>query len=209
MINIKMIPVGELEANCYFVVCGDEAIVIDPGAPSKKLDSLIEAFGAKRLKYILLTHGHFDHIGYTAALKKKYPHTKIVIGEKDNSFTANSTLNLSLFFGDECEPFTADITVSDGDTLHFGDEEIKVMSTPGHTQGSVCYIIGNNIFSGDTLFCGTTGRMDFPTGSETEMMQSIKRLSELHGNPDIYCGHNSPTTLEREKKNNYAMRQFK
>ena len=100
MINIKMIPVGELEANCYFVVCGDEAIVIDPGAPSKKLDSLIEAFGAKRLKYILLTHGHFDHIGYTAALKKKYPHTKIVIGEKDNSFTANPTLNLSLFFGD-------------------------------------------------------------------------------------------------------------
>ncbi len=208
MLNIKMLILGDIEANCYFVTNDEFSLVIDPGAPSDELEKLINDFGADKFKYILLTHGHFDHIGNVKALKKKYPKVTIVISEKDSKFTENANLNLSLFFGDVCDTFKADMEVSDEDKLDFGNDTIRVLLTPGHTQGSVCYLIGNSLFTGDTLFSGTVGRMDFPTGSESDMMKSIKRLSELPGNPDIYCGHNAPTTLEREKKNNYMMRKL-
>ena len=146
MIKVKCFPVSALSANCYFVTAdNDESLLIDTGAPAKELDRIINEFGADKLKYILLTHGHFDHIANTAAVKREYPHVKIVISEKEKNFTTRDNLNLSLFFDGTIEHFDADILVNDGDELPFGKYKIKVLATPGHTIGGVCYIIDDSI----------------------------------------------------------------
>lgn len=207
MINVECFPLGELQANCYFVT-DDEAkvsFIVDMGAPSALVEDKINTFGAENLKYILLTHGHFDHIGNAAALKKKYPDAKIVIGEADSEFTTNDSLNLSLYFASGLEHFTADILVNDGSKLSFGNSEIEVIATPGHTRGGVCYLIGDILFTGDTIMSRTTGRMDFPTGSSKEMYQSVQRIAAMQGDLRLYCGHGSSTTLEFERKHNIAM----
>ena len=120
MIKVKCFPVGALSANCYFVTAdNDESLLIDTGAPAKELDRIINEFGADKLKYILLTHGHFDHIANTAAVKREYPHVKIVISEKEKNFTTRDNLNLSLFFDGTIEHFDADILVNDGDEINY------------------------------------------------------------------------------------------
>ncbi len=210
MIKIKKFPLGQLEANCYFVNDDESgySFVIDPGDMSPELEKMIGENGAQRLKYILLTHGHFDHIGYTASLKEKYPDAKIVIGREDSAFTTNDALNLGLYFGLELKHFSADIEVADGDKLDFGKSQIKVISTPGHTKGSVCYILDNNVFTGDTLMMMTGGRTDFPTGSSHDMFCSMKKLYELDGDYNLYCGHGENTNLDFERNNNIFMRNF-
>ena len=146
-----------------------------------------------------------NDIGYVVEMKKKIPWAKIVIGEDDAHFTNEDDLNLAWHFGLSMKHFDADILVGEGSELNFGNEKIKVISTPGHTRGGVCYILGDNIFTGDTLFRGSIGRTDFPTGDKEEMLQSLKKLSELDGNYNVYCGHESNTTLDFERKNNIYM----
>ena len=194
MIKVKCFPVGALSENCYFVTAdNDESLLIDTGAPAKELDRIINEFGADKLKYILLTHGHFDHVANTAAVKREYPNVKIVISEKEKDFTTRDNLNLSLFFDGTIEHFDADILVNDGDELPFGKYKIKVLATPGHTIGGVCYIIDDSIFTGDTLIAGTTGRTDFPTGSIADMRKSIARLAAIEGDLNVYCGRGEST----------------
>jgi len=210
MIKVKCFPVGALSANCYFVTAdNDESLLIDTGAPAKELDRIINEFGADKLKYILLTHGHFDHVANTAAVKREYPNVKIVISEKEKDFTTRDNLNLSLFFDGTIEHFDADILVNDGDELPFGKYKIKVLATPGHTIGGVCYIIDDSIFTGDTLIAGTTGRTDFPTGSIADMRKSIARLAAIEGDLNVYCGHGESTRLGYERDNNYFMEKVR
>jgi len=210
MIKVKCFPVGALSANCYFVTAdNDESLLIDTGAPAKELDRIINEFGADKLKYILLTHGHFDHFANTAAVKREYPNVKIVISEKEKDFTTRDNLNLSLFFDGTIEHFDADILVNDGDELPFGKYKIKVLATPGHTIGGVCYIIDDSIFTGDTLIAGTTGRTDFPTGSIADMRKSIARLAAIEGDLNVYCGHGESTRLGYERDNNYFMEKVR
>ena len=210
MIKVKCFPVGALSANCYFVTAdNDESLLIDTGAPAKELDRIINEFGADKLKYILLTHGHFDHVANTAAVKREYPNVKIVISEKEKDFTTRDNLNLSLFFDGTIEHFDADILVNDGDELPFGKYKIKVLATPGHTIGGVCYIIDDSIFTGDTLIAGTTGRTDFPTGSIAGMRKSIARLAAIEGDLNVYCGHGESTRLGYERDNNYFMEKVR
>ena len=208
MLRIECYPLGELAANCYFVFDEEAGVsfIVDMGAPSEKVIGRINEFGGDRLKYILLTHGHFDHIGNTAELKKMYPDAQIVIGEKDSDFTDKDSLNLSVFFGLKNESFKADITVNDGDKLPFGNSFIEILSTPGHTAGGVCYKLGNYLFTGDTIMKCTTGRMDFPTGNMEDMLRSAKKIAGLDGNLILLCGHGEKTTLEYERMNNIAMR---
>lgn len=208
MIKVKWFPVGELAANCYFVYDEEEGVslLIDTGAPCEEMYRAVEAFGADKLQYLLLTHGHFDHIGNASAVREKYPQVKIVIGEKDKDFTQRDSLNLSLFFEEGLKHFDADILVNEGDELPFGRERIKVLSTPGHTAGGVCYIIGDSVFTGDTLISGSCGRTDFPTGSGREMIASLRRLAELPGDMKVYCGHGESSTLEYERRTNFCMR---
>ena len=210
MIKTKWFPVGELQANCYLVTDEEAgaALLVDTGAPHRELEREIEMFGGDKLQYILLTHGHFDHIGYTAALKQQYPQVKIVISEKDAPFTHRDDLNLSLFFEGTLPHFDADILVKDGDRLPFGSGTIEVIATPGHTAGGVCYRIDDSLFTGDTLISLTTGRTDFPTGNTREMLRSIKRLAAIPGDLKVYCGHGESSTLAYERDHNFAMRDF-
>lgn len=200
----------EKSCNCYFVTDDKAGVsfVVDTGEVCHPLEKRIEDFGADKLKYILLTHGHYDHIAYVADLKKKYPNAEIVIGEKEKAFTHDSRLNLSMFSGVFVKEFNADILVNDGTVLDFGEEKIHIYETPGHTTGSVCYSIGDKIFTGDTLFYLSMGRTDFPTGNASEIKKSLKKLSELEGNFNVYCGHGDVTTLDFERKNNPYMRDI-
>lgn len=208
MIKVFRFPTGELEANCFVAIdeASGDAFVVDPGAPSPSADRLLESLREGQLRYILLTHGHFDHIGNAAALKRKHHGAEIVISKKDAAFTNNDRLNLCFVFGLTLEHFSADRTVDDGDILPFGSDGIEVLSTPGHTAGSVCYLTEDCIFTGDTIMKMTTGRTDFPTGSGLEMMKSAERLAELEGDFRMFCGHGDNTTLEYEREHNYAMR---
>lgn len=210
MIKTECYPLGALSANCYFVYDSENGVsmIVDPGMQSVRLEQRINDFGADKLKYILLTHGHFDHIGGVAYFKGKFPDAQIVIGEGDADFTTDPRLSLGANFDYEFECFQADILVKEGDELPFGKEKIAVMSTPGHTRGGVCYILGESIYTGDTLISGTTGRTDFPTGSSRQMYQSIARLAQLPDELEVYCGHGDSSTLEYEKIYNIYMRKF-
>lgn len=207
MIKVDWFPVGSLQANCYLVTDTEQDVflLVDTGGKSSELEKRIDESGAEKLKYILLTHGHFDHIGYTAEMKRKYPSAQIVISEIEESFISRDDLNLSVYFGDKIEHFKADILVGDGTVLDFGTEKIKVLATPGHTAGGVCYIIGNNIFTGDTIMSRTTGRMDFPTGNSHEMFESVKKIAAIKENLNVYCGHGENSTLDYERKHNIFM----
>ena len=207
MIKIERFVVGEIEANCFFVTDDEEnlAFLVDTGDYSFELKKRIKEFGAEKVKYILLTHGHLDHIGYASEMREEFPSAKIVIGKDDAHFTNEDDLNLSSLFGMTFRHFDADILVEDESELAFGSKKIKVISTPGHTKGGVCYIFGDCIFTGDTLFRGCVGRTDFPTSSKEDMKKSLEKLEALDGNYKVYCGHESNTTLDYERKNNIYM----
>lgn len=207
--KVEAFQVGIISTNCY-VLTDDNGLglIVDPAAPSQELNKRIEKFEDGRIKYILLTHGHFDHIGYADELRRKTG-AKIVIYKGEEKFLRNSALNLSSFMGRlKIAPFDADVVVSDEDKIPFGENFIRVIHTPGHTSGSCCYIIEDILFSGDTLMAGSMGRTDFPTGNYDEIIESLKRLRSLEGDYRVYCGHGSSTTLEYERNNNFCMKNL-
>lgn len=204
--KVEAFAVGIMPTNCY-VLTDDSGLgfIVDPAAPSQELDKKIDDFHEGQIKYILLTHGHFDHIGYADELRQRTG-AKIVIYQGEEKFLRNSALNLASFMsGLKLEPFDADIIVSDEEEIPFGESKIKVIHTPGHTAGSCCYIIEDILFTGDTLMTGSMGRTDFPTGNYNDIMQSLKHLRNLEGDYRVYCGHGPATMLEHERKTNPCM----
>ncbi len=198
--EIKCLPLGDFGANCYLVKTNFAALVIDPfSADQRVLGFLNENSGLE--KYVLLTHFHFDHILGANEIRKQTG-AKIVIGEKDAIGLIDPTLSLSAMVGVKQELFTPDITLADNQTLNLKDTYITALHTPGHTEGSVCYILENVMFSGDTLFKQSIGRTDFPTGSAANMKASLNRLKGLEKDYIIYSGHGEATTLFAEIKNN-------
>ena len=197
---MKMItlPLGALETNCYVVY--DEAskacALVDPGAmPQVILDTLTK--NDLTLQKILLTHAHFDHTGALRALHEKFPDVPIYVNAQDT----DETLNMShgnLVYTD---------TFLDGDEISMPPLTFRVLATPGHTRGSSCLICGDTIFSGDTLFEGCCGRTDLPGGDGAQMLASLKRLAELPGDYHVLPGHGEDTTLDRERRTNYYMRE--
>lgn len=204
MTQIKSITLGELGNNCYLIT--DQAsglsALVDCTDDSKEMRDFI---GSAKLEYILLTHGHFDHIGGVAAISRDYG-AKVVISAQDASMLSSGKASLSAFFGIKQDKITPDLTVSEGSSLMLGETQIKVLATPGHTKGGVCYLLKDSIFTGDTLFFCSCGRTDFPGGSSKEIMHSLKRLATLEDSLKVYPGHDRTSTIAFEKANNPFMR---
>ena len=212
MLKIKTLVVGTMATNCYIITDeqSGESAVIDPGGSSRGLEQALSEIPQDKLCYILLTHGHFDHIGKTAEIKEKFPNAYIAIGEAEKEFISNGSLNLSMMMGVNIKPFKAELLLREGDKITLGSTVIKVLNLPGHTKGGVGYLAEGKLFCGDTLFKGSMGRTDFKTGNEDELMNSLKKLSELTDDTEVYPGHGPMTTIEEEKhKNLYLKRAVK
>lgn len=199
---IKCFVAGPVSANTYVLKddATGEVAVIDCGECTAEI---VDALKGENVKYILLTHGHFDHINGVYELKSFYPEAKLAIHSLDAECLNDDALSMGRGFGICCnEKCDADILLYDNDTLKFGNSEIKVLHTPGHTQGGVAYMYENNLFTGDTLFYRSVGRTDFPGGSFPVLHASVTRLFSLEGDYKVYPGHDKTTTLEIERKLN-------
>ena len=206
MIKIDCFVVGMIATNCYLIE--DEATgtlaVIDPGDHSDKLMEAIDERGGK-LSYILLTHGHYDHIIGVAELCDRY-HPVVCAAEAEMRLLQNGMYNRSSVHNIRINSFQVDRLLHDGDVIDLGESHLKFILTPGHTAGSGCYIVDDSIFSGDTIFCESIGRTDFDTSSPRAMVKSVERIKNLEGDYAIYPGHEMFTTLEHERKYNPFMR---
>ena len=191
--NIQKLTLGLYQTNIYILSNDTEAAVIDPGYEP---DIILDALEGKELKAILLTHGHFDHVG---AVKELVAETgcKVYIHAADLSLPPMITAG-QLYYTH---------TYAEGDTVcPIEGAALHVLHTPGHTPGSVCLLLGDQMFSGDTLFEGSCGRMDLPGGDQLQMHQSLNRLVSLQADYHIHPGHGGSTTLSAEKRYNPYMR---
>ena len=191
--------VGAMGTNSYILLDEQtkEAALIDPGDEPERLLSALSSKGAS-LSYIILTHGHFDHIMALGKIKAEID-APILIHRDDAVMLNNRALSLLDRFGDPdtCVP-RADRLLNDGEIIALGGSEIKVIHTPGHTPGSICLLVGDEIISGDTLFRESIGRYDFPGGDYETIMVSLKKIRSLGIKGKIYPGHGMSTTLEHE-----------
>lgn len=201
--SVKKIVVSAMATNCY--IYKDEATgrgaVIDPGEMTNELKAAIEGYGTDKFDYILLTHCHFDHVGGVSAVKE-LTGAPVGIHEYDAAGLLDSNLNVSAFFTQRFRYTPADVTFADGQEIMVGETAFKVMHTPGHSEGSCCYITEGIIFSGDTLFKRAAGRFDMPGGNYTKLKKSLKSLAALQGDFVVYPGHDMITTLSQERMYN-------
>ncbi len=197
--RIFKFTVGAMGTNSYILL--DEhtkkAALIDPGDEPERLISALKAKDAS-LSFIILTHGHFDHIMALGKIKAETD-APILIHRDDAVMLEDGALSLLDRFGNpDIHVPRADRLLSDGDLITVGRSEIKVIHTPGHTPGSVCLLIGDELISGDTLFRESIGRYDFPGGDYETIMASLEKIKSLCVKGKIYPGHGMSTTLEHE-----------
>ena len=198
--NIHTLPLGYLQTNCY-ILQGDsnQCLAIDPGGQP---DVVLEFLGERKLAAILLTHGHFDHVGAVKALVKA---TDCALWMHEGDYSQTRSPQNAFFYPLANCTFTEVQLWEEGQVIQAAGLEFTVLSTPGHTWGSVCLMCEDHIFSGDTLFQDSCGRTDLPGGSMPTMLQSLKRLKMLEGDYAVHPGHGPSTTLADEKKYNPYM----
>ena len=203
-IEIKSMTLGMVATNCYLIINKEtkEALLIDPADNALRISNVIEE-NVCTLKAILLTHGHFDHIMALNELKKRY-NVPVYAHEEEEDVLKQSSLNMSGMIG-QIYTTQPDIYVKDGEHLKLAGLDIIVLHTPGHTKGGVCYYLPEEkvLMSGDTLFHCSIGRTDFPTGSMSQLVRSVKeQLFVLPDDVQVYPGHDSVTSIGYEKQYN-------
>ncbi|MGC2423523.1 MAG: MBL fold metallo-hydrolase [Nitrospirota bacterium] len=202
---LETIAVGALAVNCYIVgsEAAHEAAVIDPGDDAARITSVLHRRGLN-LKYIILTHAHFDHAGAAKELFEK-TFASVMVHEKDAALLKNISVQAALFGMNVDEPPRPDIFLKGGDKIEVGDVEMEVIETPGHTPGGISLYIkkAHVVFTGDTLFWGSIGRTDLPGGDYNTIIHSLKdKLGNLPDDTKVYPGHGDDTTIGFEKKQN-------
>ncbi|MDI6751776.1 MAG: MBL fold metallo-hydrolase [bacterium] len=191
MIGVERIVVGQLQTNSYLIFNDNEAILIDPGGEPGKILSVIARYGFN-LKFIVNTHGHIDHIAGNDKIAGKTG-AKVLIHSEDAPMLSDPKLNLS--FEKEGDMKKPDRMLMDGDIIETDKIKLKVISTPGHTRGSISLLLEDKIFCGDTIFAQGVGRTDFPGGDSKMLIQSIKKLLQFPENIRLYPGHGPETTI--------------
>jgi len=198
---VKAMQLGAIGTNCY--ILGDEeagvCAVIDPGDDAPIVLGAVKKLGLE-VKYILLTHGHYDHTMAVPGVHAAFPNAPIYIHRADASDEKKAPMLLM-------PAIDGRVFWQDGDTLTLGALTIEVLHTPGHSRGSVVLRVGDVLFTGDTLFRGSMGRTDFEGGSYKDIMDSLKRLAQLPGDYQVKPGHEGTTTLETERKTNFYMQE--
>lgn len=203
---------GPLDVNTYIVINGNVGFVVDPGGDAQEIYSIFRKQKAK-IEAILLTHAHFDHIGGVAELcriaskvedgKENPQDAPTVFLHKDELEKIGSYKNMGFSMNANPEKFVPDILLKGGETLKIAGLDVKVIHTPGHAKGSLCFVVSDKIFVGDTLFFMSYGRTDFYDGNAKDLKNSIvNKLFALKGNYTILPGHGEPTTLDFERVNN-------
>lgn len=200
---VKKLEVGPIMANCYILGCEDtkEAVVIDPGDEADRILLSLAESGLK-VKYLLNTHGHFDHVGANKKMKEATNAVLMIHPDDEPMLSELSSSASSFGLSAENSP-KADKYLNDQDEIFFGNITLKVIHTPGHSMGGICLYTDGALFVGDTLFAGSIGRTDLPGGNYNTLISSIKkRLLAFDGNTIVYPGHGPETTIEREKRTN-------
>jgi len=201
---IKSFHTGPLAVNCYVVTddASRKTFIVDPGGYNNIMVNYIKEQNLE-VEYIILTHGHGDHIGGVPDLAKEFPGVKIVAGIHERPMLENANMNASTMMFGYPVSFSADRYVADGETLQVGNMELKFLHTPGHTKGGMCILVEDVVFSGDTLFQQSIGRTDFPGSSYPEIKRSIhEKLFTLPDDTKVLPGHMDSTTIGFEKENN-------
>ena len=204
--KIECFLTGVLQENAYLLTDDStgKIAVIDPGSPDQPLMDAIRA-AKDSVAMILLTHGHFDHIGAVEEIRA-LTDAPVYAAEEELAMLSDGRKNLSAMFSKPTEIADA-LPLNDGDILRLGSLEIKVLHTPGHSMGGLCYLTKNVIFSGDTLFAGSVGRTDLWGGDGSMLLRSVRRLAELTGDYRVLSGHGEETTLARERLHNPYCRE--
>ncbi|WP_347487712.1 MBL fold metallo-hydrolase [Desulfoscipio sp. XC116] len=195
--------VGPMDANCYIIGCDKTGVgaVVDPGAEGGRILKRLQALKLE-CKYIILTHGHVDHI---AALEEVREATgaEVLMHTQDAGMLTNPAQNLSMFMGAALKLKEAERLLEEGDIIQVGEVAVEVIHTPGHTPGGISLKAGNVLITGDTLFAGSVGRSDFPGGNHNVLINSIKtKLLVFPDGTRVYPGHGPASTIGSEKKHN-------
>jgi glyoxylase-like metal-dependent hydrolase (beta-lactamase superfamily II) len=202
MISIKKIKGAEWISNCYIILDNSDAIIIDPGCEYTLIQDQLAGY---KLKAIVATHGHYDHILNVYKLQHDY-NVPFYLHAGDKKLIKHANFYLKLFHSNNTIEIPAvDIFISDLDLLDFDFVKMKVIHTPGHTEGSVCYLFENNLFTGDLLMKNIIGRTDLPGGNINKIRSSIKKIGGDFSDVNIFPGHGNNSTLGEEKKSNRAL----